>query len=108
MTMTDIAEAKIDTATRTVTLDCPLIRGEQTLDTVQVRRPKAGELRGLNLRALSELDYVALETLLPRITTPMLTKQDVSELDPSDLMQMGTEVVDFLLPKRIRAALPTA
>ncbi|MCH8686454.1 phage tail assembly protein [Pedomonas mirosovicensis] len=106
--MTEFAEAMNDTATRTVTLDRPLVRGEQTLETIQVRRPKAGELRGLNLRSLSELDYAALETLLPRITTPMLTKQDVAELDPSDLMQMGTEVVDFLLPKRIRAALPQA
>ena len=94
--------------TRTVTLDQPLKRGETEVTTITLRRPKAGELRGLNLRTLSELDYTALESLLPRITTPMLSKQDVAELDPSDLMQLGAEVVDFLLPKRVKAGLPQA
>lgn len=105
--MTDI-DHTLDTDSRTIVLDHPLTRADQTIGTLQVRRPKAGELRGLNLRSLSELDYSALETLLPRITTPMLTKQDVANLDPSDLLQLGSEVVDFLLPKRVKAALPTA
>lgn len=93
-------------ATRTVPLDHPIARGAEEIASLEVRRPKAGELRGLNLRTLSELDYLALETLLPRITTPALTKQDVASLDPSDLMQLGTEVIDFLLPKRVKADLP--
>lgn len=107
--MTDTTSAPVATAdTRTVTLDNPIQRGETEISTVEVRRPKAGALRGLNLRTLSELDYTALETLLPRITNPMLSKQDVAELDPSDLMQLGAEVVDFLLPKRVKAGLPAA
>ena len=106
MTDTTAAPAKADT--RTVTLDQPLKRGETEFATLEIRRPKAGELRGLNLRTLSELDYTALESLLPRITTPMLSKQEVADLDPSDLMQLGAEVVDFLLPKRVKAGLPQA
>ena len=89
---------------RTVTLDFPLARGEETVKTVQVRKPGSGELRGLTLMALSQLDYAALETLLPRITSPMLTKADVAALDPADLMQLGGEVMDFLLPKAAKAA----
>lgn len=92
------------TGLRTVTLDVPLSRGEETIATVQIRKPNAGELRGLTLMALSQLDYVALETLLPRISMPILHKTDIARLDPADLMQLGGEVMDFLLPKAAKEA----
>lgn len=107
-TAADSATSPAKADVRTVTLDNPIQRGEATIASVEVRRPKSGELRGLNLRNLTELDYGTLEALLPRITTPPLTKQDVANLDPSDLMQLGAEVVDFLLPKRVKAELPAA
>jgi hypothetical protein len=88
-----------------VTLDTPLVRGEETIEQVRVRKPKSGELRGLSLSDLLKLEYAALETLLPRITVPTLSKQDVASLDPSDLTQLGSEVMDFLLPKEAKAAL---
>ena len=90
---------------RTVTLDVPLARGEQTIATIQIRKPKSGELRGLTLLALHQLDYNALENLLPRITIPPLHKGEIAALDPADLTQLGSEVMDFLLPK---AAKPEA
>lgn len=94
-----------DTAAARINLDTPIVRGELTIDVVEVRKPKSGALRGLSLSALLNLDYGALETLLPRITNPILSKQDVAELDPSDLTQLGSEVMDFLLPKDAKAAL---
>ncbi len=84
---------------RKVTLEKLIMRGETKIETVDLRKPGSGELRGLTLMGLSQLDYAALETLLPRITMPTLTKADVAALDPADLMQFGIEVVDFLLPK---------
>lgn len=87
------------TCLRTVTLDVPLKMGEQTIETVEVRKPASGELRGLTMMALSQLDYAALETLLPRITQPRLSKHDIGNLDPADFMQLGGEVMDFLLPR---------
>lgn len=93
---------------RTITLDTPIVRGEQTIGFVQLRKPAAGELRGLTLNALHQCDYGALETLLPRITIPTLTKQDVAGLDPADLTQFAGEVMDFLLPKSVKSALPQA
>lgn len=93
----------------TVTLDVPIKRGSQTVTQVQVRLPKSGELRGVSLVALLQMDVGALQTVLPRITTPMLTKADVDNLDPADLVQLGTEVSNFLLPKADRVpASPTA
>ena len=98
--MTDLATLNSSTSLRTITLDTPLTRGEgEPIATVQVRKPNSGELRGLTLMALSQLDYGALESLLPRITTPILHKADIARLDLADLMQLGGEVMDFLLPK---------
>lgn len=102
--MTTTAALASSTSLRTVTLDVPLSRGEETISTVQVRKPNSGELRGLTLIALSQLDYAALETLLPRITAPILHKSDIARLDPADLMQLGGEVMDFLLPKAAKEA----
>ncbi|MEG3089757.1 phage tail assembly protein [Sphingomonas sp. PB4P5] len=98
-----IPEASVAPTTRTVTFDTPIVRGSETIDSVSVRKPGAGELRGLTLMALSQLDYAALETLLPRITTPVLHKTDIMQLDPADLMQLGGEVMDFLLPRAAKA-----
>lgn len=71
--------------------------------TIRVRKPGAGELRGVTLMALSQLDYGALETITPRITTPTLQKHEIAVMDPADLMQLGGEVMDFLLPKAAKA-----
>lgn len=106
--MTDKTDLNGSTSLRTVTLDVPLKIGEQTITSVEVRKPASGELRGLTMMALSQLDYAALETLLPRITNPRLSKFDVQNLDPADFMQLGGEVMDFLLPKSAKeAASPT-
>ncbi len=92
-------------AIRKFTLDYPVISGTNTLieagAEITVRKPGSGELRGLTLMALSQLDVAALETLAPRITTPVIPKGAV--MDPADLMQFGGEVMDFLLPKAAKA-----
>ncbi len=103
--MTDQATLNSSTSLSTITLDVPLDRpGAEPITTVRVRKPNSGELRGLTLMALSQLDYGALETLLPRITSPILHKADIAKLDPADLMQLGGEVMDFLLPKAAKEA----
>jgi len=101
-TVTDTATTK--TTNITVNLDFPFARGDQTIDKVQVRRPKAGELRGLNIADLVQMNVMATTTLLPRITSPRLTAQEVADLDPADFTQFGMEVMDFLLPKATKQA----
>ena len=83
----------------TVTLDFPFARGDKTVDSVQVRRPRSGELRGLNIADLVQMNVAATAKLLPRITMPPLTESEVNNLDPADLTQFGMEIQDFLLPK---------
>jgi hypothetical protein len=83
----------------TVTLDEPIQRGTQVITHVTVRRPRAGELRGVQLVNLLQMDVASLQTVLPRITVPSLTVPEVQNLAPADLVQLGTEVAGFLLPK---------
>lgn len=86
-----------------ITLDTPIQRGEQTITDVSLRKPSAGELRGLSLTDLLQMDVAALQKVLPRITTPTLTEQDVGRMDPADLVQLGGTVAGFLVPKSARA-----
>lgn len=93
--------------TETITLDAPIVRGEQTIAAISVRKPMAGELRGVNLMAIMQMDVSAAITLLPRITNPSLTTQEVERLDPADLLQFTTTVTSFLLPKSAITAFPS-
>jgi hypothetical protein len=86
-----------------IELDTPIQRGEQTIAEVALRKPAAGELRGVSLTDLLQLDVSALQKVLPRISSPTLTEQDVARMDPADLVQMGSTVAGFLLPKSARA-----
>lgn len=92
----------------TVTLETPIERAGQQISTVTLRKPRAGELRGVSLTDLLQMDVTALQTVLPRITEPVLHKQDVLNLDPADLVQLGTKVSGFLLPKAALADYPSA
>lgn len=91
-----------------VTLDSPIVRGDQTIEQLTLRKPMAGELRGVALADLMKLDVSALCIVLPRISSPVLTTHDVQQMDLADLAQVGTEVVGFFLTKADRAALSPA
>lgn len=97
--MTTTKTDKAEKNPNTVTLDTPLKRGEQTITEVTLRKPSSGELRGTSLSALVNLDVDSMAKVLPRITTPTLTEQDVYKLDAADLVQIGGKFAGFLLPK---------
>jgi hypothetical protein len=90
--------------TTTVTLDTPIQRGETTITEVTLRKPRAGELRGVKLAELLQMDVATLRTVVPRISTPMLLAADIDAMDPADLLQIGTEVSGFLLTKATLAS----
>ncbi|HMV53627.1 MAG TPA: phage tail assembly protein [Rhodocyclaceae bacterium] len=90
--------------TESITLEQPLQRGEQIIDQITIRKPAAGELRGIALVNLIQMDVDALARVLPRITEPTLTEVDVNRMDPADLMQAGSVVAGFLLPASARPA----
>lgn len=86
-------------------LDTPLVRGSQTITKITLRKPKSGELRGASLSDLVSLDVAALSKVLPRISSPTLTEQDVANIDPADLLMLGGIFVSFLTPKAVKSKL---
>lgn len=88
---------------RVVELDEPIQRGEQTIPAITIRKPDAGALRGVSLVALGQIDVNALQIVLPRVSSPMLTALEVARLDPADLMSLGAAIASFLLTKADRA-----
>ncbi|SES98889.1 Phage tail assembly chaperone protein, E, or 41 or 14 [Burkholderia cepacia] len=102
---TVLPEAQSQDDPNTLTLDTPLVRGSQTIDRITLRKPKSGELRGVSLSDLVNLDVVALSKVLPRISAPTLTEADVANIDPADLVQLGGIFAGFLMPKAVKSKL---
>jgi hypothetical protein len=88
----------------TITLDTPIVRGETQITTIVLRKPASGELRGVSLIDLAQMDVLSLRKVLPRITTPSLTDFEIGRMDPADLLQCGVAVGSFLLKRSDREA----
>nr|WP_329760957.1 phage tail assembly protein [Stenotrophomonas geniculata] len=89
-----------------IVLETPIQRGEQVIRSVRLRKPNAGELRGLKLHELAQMDVTALVTLLPRISQPLLTQHDASRLEPADLVEIARVIGGFFEPKASKESLP--
>lgn len=85
----------------TVKLDNPLQRGAVAITEIIVRKPQSGALRGTRLQALMDMDVDSMMIVLPRVTTPALTKTEIMLMEPADLLQLSVELVSFLLPKSV-------
>lgn len=86
----------------TVTLDTPIRRGTSTIDTITLRKPNSGELRGVSLSDLLQIDVDSLVKVIPRISNPTLTAVEVTSMDPADLFALGAKVSGFLLQKSMK------
>ncbi len=93
------AEAK-KLADNQVELDTPILRGKTEIAVITLRKPSAGELRGIHLSELLQMDVASLMKLIPRISE--LNEYEASRLDPADLVAVGVKVSGFLLQKRMK------
>lgn len=85
-----------------VTLENPIKRGEQVVSAITLIKPNAGTLRGVSLAAVANSEVDALIKVLPRMTAPMLTEQEVATLELPDLVALAGKVVGFLSPNSAR------
>ncbi|AMO47658.1 Phage tail assembly chaperone protein, E, or 41 or 14 [Kosakonia oryzendophytica] len=85
-----------------ITLENPITRGEQSITVITLMKPNAGTLRGVSLAAVANAEVDALIKVLPRITSPSLTEQEVSALDLVDMVALAGKVVGFLSPASAR------
>lgn len=83
----------------TVVLDSPIRRGVTTIDRITLRKPISGELRGVSLVDLLQMDVASLIKVVPRISSPTLTAIEVSGMDPADLLALSSKISGFLLQK---------
>ncbi|WP_374406541.1 phage tail assembly protein [Pelagerythrobacter sp.] len=86
----------------TVTLATPIERGDTKIETLDLRKPRAGELRGLSLQDILTSEVVALLTLIPRITNPPLNADEADNLDPADLAEIGGSIRGFFMTRAER------
>lgn len=83
-------------------LQTPIQRGESQITEIGLRTPSAGELRGIKLADLLQMDVDAVMVVLPRITSPSLTAAEIAGMDPADLLSAAAQVSSFLLPKAMQ------
>lgn len=66
---------------------------------VDLRKPQTGELRGLKMTDVLQMDTDAMIKLLPRITQPALTSAQIASLDPADFIALCGKAVLFFAKK---------
>ncbi|MBQ0210917.1 phage tail assembly protein [Providencia rettgeri] len=71
---------------------------EITEVTITDTMRQAGALRGLKLWEVATGDVNSLITLLPRVTQPRLTEQDIASMPIDCFAQLANEVATFLAP----------
>jgi len=89
----------------TVTLCEPIKRGETRITTLTLRKPQAGELRGITLQELINTDIAAILKVVPRISDPVLTPHECDGLDPADLAEIGGRIRSFFMTSAERELL---
>ncbi len=90
-------------STTIIALEKPLKRGESEITQINLHKPNAGALRGVSLRDCLDMNTDAVCTVIPRISDPKITPQEMQTIDPCDLLQMGAALANFLLPPSLVA-----
>ena len=85
-----------------ITLENPIKRGELVIDQITLMKPNAGTLRGVSLASVANSDVDALIKVLPRVTAPSLTEQEVAALELPDLVALAGKVIGFLSPSSVQ------
>lgn len=80
-----------------VTLAEPIVRGKTTIETLTLRKPRAGELRGLNMQDVLTSDVTATLKLIPRISDPPLTQPEADALEADDFAEIAGAIRGFFM-----------
>ena len=67
-------------------------------DKVTLIEPNAGTLRGVSLAAVAQSEVDALIKVLPRMTYPALTTQELTAMNLPDMLSLAAKVIGFLSP----------
>lgn len=81
---------------KTVILSTPILRGEKAFNEITVNKPNVLALKGLTMLDVMQMNTDAMMQLLPRITSPMLSKADFATMEAADFIELGASAVSFL------------
>lgn len=80
----------------TVILVKPIKRGEETITRIDLRDlDNAGDLRGVSLSKVIEMDTNTLLTLIKRLSTTPLSPEEIDQIGPADLLSLTVEIAGF-------------
>jgi hypothetical protein len=96
------AESVIPDFLNSFSLETPIVRGDQSIKRVTLRKPNTEALRGTQLAPLSQMDVDQLCKLLPRISSPSLTEAEVAHMEAADIVKAGIIVIGFLFPTQAK------
>jgi len=104
MTEAAVPAAPKQRETVTVTLAEPIQRAGGDITAITLRKPRAGELRGLKVEDLFATDINTLIAVLPRITSPVMAAHEVEQLEADDLLEVAGAVKGFFMPEALKVA----
>lgn len=82
--------------TTTVELATPIEQeGKEPVHKVELRKPNAGNLRGLKFSAVLEMDFDTMSQLIPKISN--LTTRDMLNIDPVNYAPLFMGVAGFFV-----------
>jgi hypothetical protein len=82
--------------TKTALLAEPIeVTDGKTITEVTLRKPFAGEMRGLSFASIMQLDVDSMVSLIPRISE--LTERQMINLDPINMAPLFTVVASFFV-----------
>lgn len=93
-----------------IRLQQPVERGDETIAEVELRAPRAGDLRGLQLTQILQMDVTTLRTLLPRLTAPSIAPSEIDALSLEDFSALAFAVIGFFggaVQRQMEAAPPS-
>ncbi len=82
--------------TKNVPLDFGFKRGDDQVKEITLVKPNTGHCRGLSLKNVLSFEIDSLAVLLPRITLPAMTAQEVYTLELMDTLKIAEGIAGFL------------
>ncbi|MFC0683560.1 phage tail assembly protein [Novosphingobium clariflavum] len=82
----------------------PIVRGPRTIESLNIRKPKAGELRGTSMQDILTTDVAAMLRLIPRVSEPSLTPEEADNLTSEDFAELAGVIRGFFITKMERMA----
>lgn len=94
-----------NTSTITLKFPKPFIRGtgEKKVEfyVVELREPNARDMTGLTTMGLTAGDVNQLSVLVPRISEPQITSQEVAKMSFNEIASISGALLDFLQQSKV-------